>query len=159
MGNVTDLHIEEALYKTGGNISEAARLLDRNRQTLWKRIKKSKSLTDALEGFREHYVDIAESLIHRKFKFAAKISKPLTPEELEEGKVEIPPDKDTTDLALKYLKLQGKDRGYSERQEVTGANGAPVGVLFHQGLDQIMESLKANPDLLKKVEKELIDED
>ena len=158
MGNVTDIQIEEALYKAGGNISEAARQLDRNRTNIARRIKKSKDLSEALEGFREHYVDIAESLIHRKFKFAEKISKPLTSEEIEAGGVEIPPDKDTTDLALKFLKLQGKDRGYTERNEVTGANGAPVGVLFHQGLDQVMESLKANPDLLKKVEKELIDD-
>ena len=159
MGNVTDIQIEEALYKAAGNVSEAARQLDRNYVGLHKRIKKSKSLTEALEGFRQHHVDIAESLVHRKFRFAEKLSRPKTEEEIKAGEVEIPPDKDTTDLALKYLKLQGKDRGYSERSEITGANGAPVGVLFHQGLDAVYESLKANPDLLKKVEKELIDED
>ena len=155
---VSKIQIEEALYKTAGNVAEAARQLDIGRVTLHRRIKDNKELTEVLQEFREHHVDIAESLIHRKFKFAEKISRPLTAEEIEAGGVEIPPDKDTTDLALKYLKLQGKDRGYTERNEVTGANGAPVGVLFHQGLDAVYESLKSNPDLLKKVKKKLIDD-
>ncbi|MCK5617182.1 hypothetical protein KAR91_85755 [Candidatus Pacearchaeota archaeon] len=158
MANITNVQIEEALYKTSGNVAESARQLEIGRITLHKRIKKSTELTEALQGFREVELDIAESLVHRRLRFAEKNSRPKTPEEIEKGQVEIPPNKDDVDIAFKYLKLQGKDRGYTERQEVTGADGAPVGVLFHQGLDQIYESLKSNPDLMKKVKKELIDE-
>ena len=158
MKKVSDVQIEEALYKASGNVAEAARQVDLNRVGLYKRIKNNEELSEALQGFLENELDIAESLVHRRLRFSEENSRPKTPEQLEKGEVPIPPSKDDVDIAFKYLKLQGKHRGYTERQEVTGADGAPVGVLFHQGLDQVYESLKSNPDLLKKVKKELIDD-
>lgn len=57
---------------------------------------------DALESARETMLDNAESILYKKV--------------LEGSTVEL----------LFFLKTQGKDRGYTERQELTGANGGAI---------------------------------
>lgn len=117
----TDEQIEEALYKSAGVINAAARTLGINRVTLSKRIKSNPELKITLDSFRESNVDMAESIVFKRLRWANKLSEPN-----KEGEIPVPPSKDDVELSLKFLKMQGKDRGYTERQEVTGKDGQPL---------------------------------
>ena len=99
---VTDEQIADALEKTKGNISAAARLLECERSTIHKRIDNRPELAVMLAEAREALVDAAETAIDKLIK---------------EGNVAA---------IIFTLKTQGKRRGWIERQEITGADGDPL---------------------------------
>lgn len=103
---LTIQQIEDALTKTAGNISQAAKALGVNRNTLYNRINKSAQLATVLQNTREELVDIAESALRR---------------EVLNGNM-------TAIIWTLKASPSAKARGWSERQEVTGADGSAITV-------------------------------
>lgn len=107
---VTDKQIELALYKTSGILAQAAAVLSSSigekitRQAIWRRVKRSKKLQQAQLDAREQIIDLAESVVTKA---------------LLDGNWKV---------AVNVLKTLGKERGYCERQELTGGNGPPIEV-------------------------------
>lgn len=94
----------EAMQKFNGNLSAVARSLGVARNTVYAHVEKYATAKAALDNARESMLDNAESVLYRK------VLEGSTPE------------------LIFFLKTQGKRRGYTERQEVTGADGAPTSV-------------------------------
>ncbi len=108
MTKVTNRQIIAALHKTSGILAQTAIYLSKtygvkiSRQDIWRRVQKSKELKEEQELAREAIKDGAESVVAQ---------------EIARGNWKV---------ALQVLKTLGKDRGYAERQEVTGADGQPL---------------------------------
>jgi hypothetical protein len=85
-----------------GNVAAIARALGVARPTIYKRINESVNLQEALSSARETMLDNVESALY---------SQALN---------------DNTTAMIFFLKTQGKSRGYTERQEITGIDGNPV---------------------------------
>lgn len=92
-GCLKDKTIAEALRATGGFISQAAKKLNTSQPNLTQRIKKSQYLKDELESIKDAYLDLAEHALITKLKSG-----------------------DLGAICF-YLKCQGKNRGYIERQD------------------------------------------
>lgn len=99
---LTAEQIKHALEGASGNISYAAKSLGVSRSTLYRRIDASPALKVVLADSREELKDIAESALKRAV---------------------IAGEGWAVCFALKTV---GRDRGYVERQEVTGADGGAV---------------------------------
>lgn len=84
----------EALRRSGGIISDAAKLLDMTREHLSSRVNKSEILKRTRDEVRESEKDLAEAIIHDAL---------------------VARDKD---IAKWYLSAQARDRGYGNKQEV-----------------------------------------
>lgn len=104
MARVTNKQIEFAIRQTAGNIAQAARALGVSRSTVNRRVSQSEALKEVVDEVREELVDIAESALRR---------------EVVNGNITA---------IIFTLKTQGKNRGYVERQEVTGAEGGTITV-------------------------------
>lgn len=114
---LTDEQIADALTKTKGNISAAARLLECDRSTIHSRIVERPSLAVVLSDAREGLVDSAEDALSKL---------------INEGNVAA---------IIFTLKTQGKRRGWIERQEITGADGETLAV--HVNVDSMADLFKA----------------
>ncbi|RMG90924.1 MAG: hypothetical protein D6706_18730 [Chloroflexi bacterium] len=90
---VTVAQIEPLLGEYNGNISAVARKLGVSRGTIYNRIKTSVTLQKKLEDARETMIDNAESALYKAVL---------------EGEAWA---------VCFFLKTQGKNRGYTERQE------------------------------------------
>lgn len=90
----TDEQIEKALVKARGVVLLAARILDVDRVTIYRHVQKSARLREVLETCREVNLDIAE------------------------GKLLSAINSGQGWAICFYLKCQGKNRGYVERQKV-----------------------------------------
>lgn len=90
------------LQKNKGLQIYVAKALNCTRQAVSKRIRENPEIKAAYEAILEEQIDYAENLLMQNM-----------------GKG------DTTALIF-YLKCKAKNRGYVERQEVTGKDGAPV---------------------------------
>lgn len=88
-----------ALSQTSGIISSACRAAGISRMTYYRYYNEDPEFKEKADDIKELQKDFAESLILKKMK---------------EG--------DTTMLIF-YAKTQMKDRGYSERKEITGKDG------------------------------------
>lgn len=102
MGRPTVKQAIEAIERSGGFVSTAARKLDTSRTTLHAMINKYPKLKTAVEDAREAKKDHAE------------------------GKLLTLIDEGNITAIIFYLKTQGKDRGYVERQEFTGKDGESI---------------------------------
>ena len=98
----------QALEKLDGHISQACKGAGISRSIfyLWK--DQDKEFADAVEEIVEASIDLVEGKLMEKIK-----------------------DGDTTCIIF-FLKTRGKDRGYVERQEVTGKNGAPIALTTYR---------------------------
>ena len=134
----TDQEFVTAIYKGGGIQANVARILGCSWVTVHERIKKSSLLQEAMERAGEVNLDEAEDLIRENIQIAKYSQKSWdlihAIEDLpdisdEEKKVLISrvPKKlaDTLD-ARWFLKHKGKHRGYTERTELTGADGVAI---------------------------------
>ena len=107
---VTIAQVADALQKSSGITAKAARYIEQvygvsySRQALFKRVENSERLQLIREEARENTLDNCEDVLQA---------------EIEGGNWRV---------ALAVLKMLGKTRGYTERQEVTGMNGGPVEV-------------------------------
>ena len=99
---VRDETIIEALEATGGLILQAAKLVKMPRTSLSRRISGSPALKDKLGDIRESNIDIAESKLMELI------------------------GKGQPSAIIFFLKCLGKDRGYVERVETTGKDGADL---------------------------------
>jgi len=99
--------IEEALKKTGGFYTFAAKELGCCYQTVSTCVRESPYLQKVKQEIEEEILDIAEIQLIKKIR------------------------KGNIGAISFYLKYKGKDRGYTERHEITGADGKePVGVVL-----------------------------
>ena len=99
---LTIKQIAHALEAKAGNITQAARALGVTRDALHKRIAKSEELQRLVIASREELVDIAESTIRKNIR------------------------KGDVASTIFVLKTLGKNRGYVERQEITGADSGAI---------------------------------
>jgi len=98
------VQIEDAIRKSAGNVTYAAKALGVGRTALHARIANSPQLQQVLREERESLVDMAESALR-----AEVLDRNMT-------------------AVIWTLKAspEAKRRGWGERQEHTGANGGPV---------------------------------
>lgn len=92
----------DAIERSKGFVSAACNILHCSRQHFYAKLKQFPTVQQALEDEREKRHDWVES----------KLMKGIEAE--------------NPTLIIFYLKTQCKDRGYSERVELTGANGGAV---------------------------------
>lgn len=92
----------EALAKNSGIVASTCRACNISRFTFYKWYHDDSEFAEKVDDVKELQKDFAESLILKKMK---------------EG--------DTT-MIIFYAKTQMKDRGYTERQELTGKDGADL---------------------------------
>lgn len=92
----------KALNSNMGIVAGACRKAGISRYTFYKWYNEDELFAEKCDDVKELQKDFAEALILKKMK-----------------------DGDTTMLIF-YAKTQMKDRGYNERQEITGADGAPL---------------------------------
>lgn len=120
MGAKRKLHVEqvaEALRNAGGIFSGAAQQLNCAPNTIANYVRDSAVLRDLLEELQEQHLDLAETKL-----------------------IKLILDGDKTAIIF-YLKTKGKSRGYSERTEVTGANGAPLTTDVKELSDEELERI------------------
>lgn len=98
----TAQQVIDALEKAQGYVSKAASILGCSSQTVYNYRDEYKTVKEAWDGIRERRHDFVENALHNAIK---------------EGNVTA---------IIFYLKTQAKQRGYVERQEVTGAGGASI---------------------------------
>jgi len=99
---VTNTRMLEAVKKNGGAVYLAARELGCAPNTIYNRMERVPSIKQAVEDARGEVVDYAE----QKLRLAILNGEPWA-------------------IAM-ALKTIGKNRGYVERQEVTGAEGGDI---------------------------------
>lgn len=92
----------EAIIKAGGIKTAACKLIGCSRETLRKYIEKYPELEEAVRESKSQLLDVAEAQLHKNIRNGHASS------------------------IFFYLKTIGKNRGYTERQEVSGIDGAPV---------------------------------
>ncbi len=126
-GNTTEHEVEiilDAINGTGywepreqgkitssfGNIMAIAARLDVHRVTVYRYAKKWKSVENAIKEARELRKDLVEDKMLRRIMDGSDV------------------------MMIFFAKTQMKDRGYIERQEITGAEGAPVTVKVIKGV-------------------------
>lgn len=101
-----------ALTRNDGRVYVTAKELRITAQAIYKRMDENPELKAIVEDARGELVDIAESALKKK---------------VQEG--------DTAAIIF-VSKTLGKERGYTERQEITGANGSPIPVITFKWSDE-----------------------
>jgi transposase-like protein len=91
-----------ALEKSLGVVTTAARQVGIERTTHYVWMKEDEDYKRAVESLEDVALDFAESKLHSLIQ------------------------NEDTAATIFYLKTKGKKRGYIERQEITGNEGAPV---------------------------------
>jgi len=99
---ITVVGATRALLKAHGNLTQAAVSLKVDRTSLYNFIERNPELNDVRTLAREQLLDVAEGRLAQH---------------IEGGDIRA---------ITFYLKTQGKDRGYTERQEITGKDGAAI---------------------------------
>jgi len=91
-----------ALEKSLGVVTSAARQVGIERTTHYHWLKEDEEYKRAVESIEDVALDFAETKLHTLIQ------------------------NEDTAATIFYLKTKGKKRGYVERQELTGTEGAPV---------------------------------
>jgi hypothetical protein len=92
----------KALEQSLGVVTVACKNADIPRSTYYKWLNEDKDFAKQVEDIANIAVDFAETKLH---------------EQIQDG---------NTTATIFYLKTKGKQRGYVERQEITGAEGMPT---------------------------------
>tara|TARA_B110000908_G_scaffold74050_1_gene89212 strand:- start:133 stop:486 length:354 start_codon:yes stop_codon:yes gene_type:complete len=103
--NKTEQHkkaIIEALEKSLGVVTTACKIVGIGRTTFYGWMKEDEVFAERVEDIQNIALDFVESKLFENIK---------------DGK---------TSEMIFYLKTKGKNRGYVERQEITGADGMPT---------------------------------
>jgi hypothetical protein len=100
----TKEQVETAIRKACGILSGAGEILGMPRRSVSRYLERYPELREVQDEVRQQMVDKAEQVLYQH---------------LAEGNDKV---------AIFIAKTLGKDRGWSERSEVTGANGGPVSV-------------------------------
>ena len=99
---INDADLFPLIEQYRGNLSAVARSLGVTRRAVYYHVNANPELGAALSDARESMLDNAESKLYQRT--------------LEGHTAEL----------LFFLKTQGKSRGYTERQELTGRDGGPI---------------------------------
>lgn len=99
--------LKEALEKANGQVYVAARALKCSHTTFYLRFKQFPELREFAQTFKEVITDQVEQVLIKK---AIEAQEPWA--------------------VTFWLKTQAKHRGYTERQEITGANGEGIKVEY-----------------------------
>lgn len=118
---LTEEQIAAGLRAQRGNISATADALGVDRRTIYRRINESEELAAICTDARESLIDVAENALLKL---------------INEGNVAA---------IIFALKTQGRARGYSERLELTGADGGAIAVKGYVGFSP-EEWDKSHPD-------------
>ena len=106
----------------GGILSDIAAHIGVDRVTVYAWCNDDPEFKQALEDSRERFLDLAESNLRKLVAGVPAIEKDENGEKRFAGWIERP-----SETAIIFtLKTRGKKRGYVERQEVTGADGAEL---------------------------------
>jgi len=99
---ITAEQVKPLIKEEGGNLAAIARELKVGRSTVQRRIDENGDLQELVADQRQRSIDKAEKALEEK---------------IDEGNL--------TAIIFK-LKTQGKNRGYSQRQEISGPGGGPI---------------------------------
>jgi hypothetical protein len=105
----------KAIPGSGGIISTIAKRIGCDWATVKRRLDLDEELMELFQSERETVLDLAESVLITNIQLAAKQQKQLG----------VPAD---TGDSKWILSRTGKHRGYSERQEITGADGDAIAI-------------------------------
>ncbi len=106
----------------GGILSDIAANIGVERSTVYTWCAEDMAFKQALEDSRERFVDLAESNLRKLVAGVPAIEKDENGEKRFAGWIERP-----SETAIIFtLKTRGKKRGYIERSEITGADGADL---------------------------------
>lgn len=123
----TKEQIATALTRTKGMITLAAQSLGCDPTTVRNYIARYPDLQTVLSDERERMTDVTELKLYEAIQ-----------------------NREGWAITL-YLKTQGKQRGYVERQELTGANGGPIATTTQPDYSKLStDELKTLRDLLSK---------
>lgn len=103
----------KSLEKSLGIVTTACKNAGCSRETFYKYCKDDAAFKERVEDISNIALDFAESQLHQQIK---------------DG---------NTSATIFYLKTKGKNRGYIERQEITGAEGMPTNFQI-----EIIDSIK-----------------
>ncbi|MFA4972560.1 MAG: hypothetical protein WC683_08085 [bacterium] len=103
-----------AIPGSGGLVTAIAKKAGVDWHTARKYITKHVTLQEAIAEEREKSVDLAEAVVIRNIQLASR----------QQNEPDATPV-DSAD-ARWFLSMQGKNRGYTTRQELTGADGGPL---------------------------------
>jgi len=101
-GNIKKSAMLQALEKSLGVVTTACKSVGIARKTHYKWLKEDEEYQESVKSLKDVALDFAESQLHKQ---------------ISEG---------NTTATIFYLKTQGKERGYIERFEHTGAEGVPL---------------------------------
>ena len=102
-----------ALEKSAGIVATACKAANISRFTFYDWLKKDADFAEKVDDIMEAQKDFVEAQILKKIK-----------------------DGDTT-MTIFYAKTKMKDRGYVERQEITGADGQPLATTHEVDLSRL----------------------
>jgi hypothetical protein len=91
-----------ALEKSLGVVTTACKNVECSRETFYKYCKEDALFKEKVDDVSNIALDFAESQLHKQIQGG------------------------NTSATIFYLKTKGKNRGYVERQEITGAEGMPT---------------------------------
>ena len=103
--NKTDTNkkkVLEALEKSLGIVTVACKNVGVDRSQFYVWLKEDNEFAKAVDGMNDIALDFAESSLHKQIQSGVPVS------------------------TIFYLKTRGKKRGYIERTEITGEDGAPL---------------------------------
>ncbi len=103
----------QALTASLGNVTEAAEKIGMNRKTHYEWLKDDPEYAAAVASLKNVALDFAESQLKKLMEGAERQA--LT----HDGEVVTIKDAPNTSAVIFYLKTQGKQRGYIERQELS----------------------------------------
>jgi len=92
----------KALEKSLGIVNNACKAAKIPRSTYYKWLKEDQEFSEQVNDIANVALDFAESQLHQQI------------------------ENNSTAATIFYLKTKGKNRGYIERQEITGADGMPT---------------------------------
>lgn len=98
----TVVQVTDAIKQAKGYVSKAADILGCGPKTVYNYAERYPTVKEAIDAVREERHDFVESALMQRIKA-----------------------QDTTAIIF-YLKTQAKQRGYVERQEISGTDGAPL---------------------------------
>lgn len=120
----TDEDIAFELHRHRGKLSQTAKALGTHSMIIRQRIRENPEVLDAYLHSRDMLVDMAEEVLYKMLLAGSE-------------------------RAVMYvLSTLGKDRGYTERHELTGKDGAELSVTLNLGNNRI----NSNEDTLESLE-------